>query len=291
MPNDKIEQLERKVKELEEKLALKLNKEQLEEELDNALSNYDKVIRSDDGRVFLKQNATIRNRKGIYDWADSVLSINFNRQLEGKQNQIQIGMDRDEDDFNKEILKTNAIFIHSVMDDFPWTGLAKFANGAISIGSISEDRESAGVLNIYDRRNLDGQKGIMSFLCGGGENGIAGIGNTMKTPAGFINAVCFHTENDSATASVYKQHIKQFVDIYPQVNEGGFRPSLGRADNKYDNVHTINIHTGDITFENGWKLTESYKASIKEEGLAIVNKDNKVVAFIGNDGIKNYANS
>jgi len=46
-------------------------------------------------------------------------------------------------------------------------------------------------------------------------------------------------------------------------------------------VRAVTITPGDLLFENGWALTESYKLGITEPGLALVDETGDLIAFFG----------
>ena len=70
------EELTKKVEELEKELKSRPTKEELLREIRKDLSVYDNDIKTEKSLV-LKENAYIKNRKGIYDWTENVLVMNF----------------------------------------------------------------------------------------------------------------------------------------------------------------------------------------------------------------------
>jgi hypothetical protein len=51
-------------------------------------------------------------------------------------------------------------------------------------------------------------------------------------------------------------------------------------------VRGVTITSGDLSFENGWTMTEAEKVGIGEEGLAILDETGELVAFIGKTGLR-----
>jgi len=216
------EELTKKVEELEKELKSRPTKEELLREIRKDLSVYDNDIKTEKSLV-LKENAYIKNRKGIYDWTENVLVMNFNNTRIDKQNQIIIGSDKDEN--GNTISETNAVFI-SARGDFNFKERwADIGNGAVVINSYNADNDF-GEIQISNRKAVVGDKeGIVAGLGGGGENGLAGIGNIVEYGGQQVLALSFHTERDD-TAPIYKQHLEQYVDILPKHDV--MVPSLGR---------------------------------------------------------------
>lgn len=71
---------------------------------------------------------------------------------------------------------------------------------------------------------------------------------------------------------------------------GDFRPG---TDNTYNNgdatfrwklVRGVTITPGDLRFDNGWSITESDKVGIAEPGLAFLDENDDLIAFVGRNG-------
>ncbi len=231
---NKVEQLERKIEELERKVQQLPEKDFVIRELETRLSAYESEIRSDKGNIILKKNAYIKNRKGIFDWAENVLALGFNKTNPSKLNQIQIGLDRD-DRTKEKIRETNTVFIIARKNENAKldgeSEQVKASNGAVMIKT--QKGEDYGGILIGERILVLGDKeGVVSGIYGSKEGGLAGIGNLIELGGKDIAALCFHTEQDTEDGGVYQQHIKQFVDILPST-EGGIVPALGRKDFNY----------------------------------------------------------
>ena len=89
--------------------------------------------------------------------------------------------------------------------------------------------------------------------------------------------------------SFYIRHIVSTPHAAFEINNNLMPPSdgvynLGFSDRRFYDVRSVYINGSDYGFENDWWITESYKLDIKEKGLAILNKANKLVAFIGEKG-------
>lgn len=77
------------------------------------------------------------------------------------------------------------------------------------------------------------------------------------------------------------------------VRSGGtyFKPdqdnviTLGQASKRWSDVRSVLINGADYGFDNGWTLTEHDKVHIKEPGIAILDENNNLVAFIGKERI------
>jgi hypothetical protein len=63
----------------------------------------------------------------------------------------------------------------------------------------------------------------------------------------------------------------------PQTDNSG---SLGTNTQRWNLIRGVTITSGDLQFENGWTITESYKVGIAEPGLAILDEDENLVMFI-----------
>lgn len=61
-------------------------------------------------------------------------------------------------------------------------------------------------------------------------------------------------------------------DNTKQVGHGAFRFNIIRG---------VTITAGDVGFENGWSLTESYKVGINQPGIALINAKGELVTFFG----------
>jgi len=225
------EELTKKVEELEKELKSRPTKEELLREIRKDLSVYDNDIKTEKSLV-LKQNAYIKNRKGIYDWVENVLAMNFNNTRIDKQNQIIIGSDKDEN--GNTISETNAVFISTKRGDFDFKDTwADIGNGSVVVESYNKDGEW-GELQIVNRMSAIGDKeGIVVGLGGGGKNGMAGIGNIIEYNGQKMLALSFHTEKDD-TSPVYNQHLEQYVDILPVTFD--IIPSLGRKGYHYQQL-------------------------------------------------------
>ncbi len=71
-------------------------------------------------------------------------------------------------------------------------------------------------------------------------------------------------------------------DIFPASNNA---MRLGLDSNKWADIQTTLINGADYGFEHNWYLTENYKVGIKEEGIAVLNPQNKLMMFIGEAGL------
>jgi hypothetical protein len=73
---------------------------------------------------------------------------------------------------------------------------------------------------------------------------------------------------------------------------GDWRPDVdnsrrvGLGTHRYTLIRGVTITSGDLTFENGWTITESDKLGIAEPGLAILNANGDMIAFIGEMGLR-----
>jgi len=61
--------------------------------------------------------------------------------------------------------------------------------------------------------------------------------------------------------------------------------TLGTASKKWSDVRSVLINGLDYCFDNGFTLTEHDRVYIKEPGIAILDKQNNLIAFIGKKGI------
>jgi len=250
------EELVNKIRTLEEELKKRPTREEMREDRHEDLNDYDENIKTERD-IHFKKNAYIRNRKGIFNWAENVLSLNFNNSDKQKLNQIQIGQDRSIKTEDR-ILETNTVFITAIRNETAnLTGEGdevNTSNGAISITSRNEGGEYAG-LQVADRMaGLGDKEGICSLIYGGGENGIAGIGNIIQLGGNDLVAACLHTEKD-ITGGLYQQHLKQFVDLLPS-STGGIVPSLGRSGFHYSRLilGSPDGSSWEITIDNSGNL-------------------------------------
>ena len=93
---NKLEQLEKKVEEMERQLKQKTTLENTVKEMEKRLMIYEDKIRSDKGEVTLKKNFVIKNRKGKVpgrddDNVDNTVIMYFNGRRTGDLNSIILG--------------------------------------------------------------------------------------------------------------------------------------------------------------------------------------------------------
>jgi hypothetical protein len=88
---------------------------------------------------------------------------------------------------------------------------------------------------------------------------------------------------DVPVLTAYSDNISSITILPPTTDDY----DLGSDSLRWDTVYTNAVDTGDISFDNGWKLTESDKVGIEEEGMVFVNKEGKPICIINNNGIKN----
>jgi hypothetical protein len=111
--------------------------------------------------------------------------------------------------------------------------------------------------------------------------GISGSGSSddmaIFTETGF--GISFMT-NGSATPKI---NIASAGHLTPQVDNV---LNCGDASHRWALVRGTTITSGDLRFENGWTFTESYKVGIADPGIAILDADHKLIAFIGPNGLR-----
>lgn len=73
------------------------------------------------------------------------------------------------------------------------------------------------------------------------------------------------------------------IDLRP-VTDNSQR--IGLNTHRFTLIRGVTITSGDLSFENGWTLTEAEKVGIDEEGLAILDENGELVAFIGKTGFQ-----
>lgn len=222
------EQLVKKVEELEKQLKEKTTKEEVYRDLRKNLGSYDDRFKTEK-TITLKNNAYVKNRKGIFDWTGNVLALGFNNTDPSKLNQIQIGLDRDENT-RESIRETSTLFLVAKRNDRAMLGgegdAVKASNGLISLMSERTNGERGG-LQIGERGAIIKDKeGTAAYIFGSETNGLSGIGNVIDMGGNKLVAICLHTEKDIASGGLYQQHIKQYVDILPMTTTT--TPSLGR---------------------------------------------------------------
>lgn len=61
---------------------------------------------------------------------------------------------------------------------------------------------------------------------------------------------------------------------------------VGDPSKRFSLVRGVTITSGDLSFENGWTITEAEKVGIAEEGLAILNANGDLVYFLGENGLQ-----
>ena len=114
---NKIEQLEQKVAQLERKLEQMSSKEEIIRDMENRLGVYDDTIRSDNGKIVLKKNFIIENRRGvdspndpgtISPKTDNTVTMFFNDKLPGRINGIYIGDASAKGNFNNSTVSVSA---------------------------------------------------------------------------------------------------------------------------------------------------------------------------------------
>jgi len=230
------EELVKRVEELEAKVKKTPTTEETYRETRKTLGSYDDRIKTEK-EIILKNNAYIKNRKGIFDWAENVLAITFNNTNPQKLNQIQIGQDREEKT-GERILDTNTVIITATPNKKALlegeSDSVKASNGAINIRREIEDEDYGGFISQERLVSLGDKEGVITALIGSEKNGLAGIGNLIRIDGVLYNAICFHTEQDT-DGGIYQQHIKHFVDILPS-SDGGIVPKLGRKGFHYSEL-------------------------------------------------------
>ena len=85
---------------------------------------------------------------------------------------------------------------------------------------------------------------------------------------------------------VLKHIIAYDGGLYPNTDNSGY---LGWSSLRYASIRAVTITPGDLTFDNGWTVTEAEKLGIAESGLVFLDADENLVAFVGAQGFKDIS--
>jgi len=83
------------------------------------------------------------------------------------------------------------------------------------------------------------------------------------------------------------QSADDIIFVLPTGGSSHFYPnsdnqnSCGTAGSRWSDVRSVLINGADYGFEHNWYLTENYKVGIEEKGIAVLNENNELMAFIG----------
>ena len=114
---NKLEKLERKVRELEREIEKLPDKDEVISDIKNRLMGYEDGIRTDEGSLTMKKNFILENRKAIRDrddeggidpQKDNVVPMYFNEKRDGRLNHIFIGDASVEGFFNTSVFSASA---------------------------------------------------------------------------------------------------------------------------------------------------------------------------------------
>ena len=207
---NKLEQLEKKVEEMERQLKQKTTLENTVKEMEKRLMIYEDKIRSDKGEVTLKKNFVIKNRKGDVSGGQNsgnTSTMSFNERTKGTFNHIFIG-----NEGSRGSNRTNTIGLYAIkQDDLPNI----MRNGTIQLMvCYTDDLDSKGVVSkgfvnlfIVDIKSYYGQlvedglissapddEGIAAQLNGRGKDGFAALAHYEDT--GVLNtAISAYKDN------------------------------------------------------------------------------------------------
>lgn len=109
---------------------------------------------------------------------------------------------------------------------------------------------------------------------------VSNIAITLSAPATFVTGTFDVT---TSVATFANGLIMSGGDIVPSADN---TRNVGLAGTRFTLVRAVTITPGDLTFDNGWTITESDKVGIAEKGLAILDETGELVSFIGKSGFK-----
>lgn len=178
--------------------------------------------------------------------------------------------------YNGQTISSNANF----------TGSLSVAGSTVLNGSVSGQSftttgnvSAVGVLSQTGSfTSVLGVTGLATF-----NGGV--VATTVATPSVFNNSGDFSFGANSASA-VIKFYSNSTHQTTMDLN-GDFVPvtdatkRIGTDTNRFLLIRGVTITPGDLLFENGWALTESYKVGIDQPGVALLNENGELVTFFG----------
>lgn len=193
--SNKIEQLEKRINDLERKLEKMVSMEDVNRETEKRLNTYESNIRSDRGDVTLKKNFVIKNRKGIQDTQrspgvepekDNVVTMYFNERNTGRLNHIFLGDSAlSGGNYNNSVLSGTVVHKDDVISTNPNNGRVQFslvredylkgdgtlkpgltsvANFAIFAEEVGGEGKTGDSVGMYSRGDSSASSGSGSYV-------------------------------------------------------------------------------------------------------------------------------
>lgn len=139
-------------------------------------------------------------------------------------------------------------------------------------------------LNTNAQWFLYNASGRMYLSPSGGDSGGAYLGAVGAGTGNFDEQMDYYAADHNFRIG---NTLVQMID-----GNGDWRPDadnsrrVGLPTHRYTLIRGVTITSGDLSFENGWTITEAEKVGIDEPGLAILDENNELVAFIGKGNLK-----
>jgi len=165
-----------------------------------------------------------------------------------------------------------------------------------------------GAVAFYLTNQTNGTGAYATYRCGaGGVNLYLSSFSPSYTPSGYAMSSSAAVYTDAGqgltiTAASTSGYVRFFLGGSGNANlkflmayDGGFFPNIdntgyvGYPTNRLNLVRAVSIVPGDLTFDNGWTVTEATKVGIAESGLAFLDADENLVAFVGATGFKDIS--
>jgi hypothetical protein len=183
---NRLQLLEDKVKDLERKLEEKTSKKEMNLETQARLGSYQDNIRSEQGKIFLKKNFEIKNRKaiagpnfyeGLNPTVDNVVTLSFNNQEEGRLNHIFIGTESRAGNNNCSVISGVARHRKNA-PAIPNNGRIEFSiitDEDIDSSGVKKDDVASNIMIFPMEQVVEGLEGISILLIARGNNSYSGL--------------------------------------------------------------------------------------------------------------------
>jgi len=151
---------------------------------------------------------------------------------------------------------------------------------AINYGAriaASVDRNTLTAVGAVNQSNTSGASAGFIFSTAG-NSWIMAEGSVAKNG----NALTWELD---ITAPVVRMMLTTNGNLIPGSDNSG---AIGNNTYRWGLVRAVVVTPGDLTFDNGWTITEGEKVGLGP-GLAFLDADENLVAFVAADGFKNVA--
>lgn len=192
---------------------------------------------------------------------------------------------------NGQAVFTPAFLLHAESETDP-AGLFIDAYG-VAVQPQMQLRKARGTkaaptaVQSNDELGIWGSRGYgATAFSGGSRASIRMIASENWTDAAQGMRIQIHTNANGAAASVERYRFDQngnlimngAFDLKPSIDDNG---NVGTAANRFSLVRAVTVTAGDLTFENGWRLTEDYD----DDGIILQDRMGREMFAIRKSGL------